>query len=216
MKIIISESQYNKIIHTQVDEDYPLTWNLEYFKSLRSFNKRKKYCDEQLIRISSGSSRIVYKIDDEKVLKLAYNKKGLGQNEIEIEYGRYYDIQDIVAKTFDYDDNNLWVEMELAKKMKKEDFKNIVGFSFEDYCNFIRYQYGRRNNYKHITEPLNSSEMWENEFINEIVSYMVNYDIPSGDLCRTSTYGLVKRNGDDKIVMIDYGLTEKVYSSYYQ
>jgi hypothetical protein len=124
-----------------VGEDYPSSWDIEEFKNLKSFNARVKYCNEHLSRISSGSSRIVYKIDDEKVLKLAKNKKGLAQNEVEIEYSNYYDISDIVAKVFESDENNLWVEMELAKKVTPNIFKNVVGISFEDYATGMRYKY---------------------------------------------------------------------------
>jgi hypothetical protein len=58
-------------------------------------------------------------------------------------------------------------------------------------------------------------EMWENEFTYRMLSFMGDYDIPVGDLARLSTYGLVKRDGQDAIVMIDYGLTHDVYGTYY-
>ena len=45
-------------------EDYPASFSMEEFKKLTSFAKRIAYCEEHLQRISSGSSRIVYKIDD--------------------------------------------------------------------------------------------------------------------------------------------------------
>ena len=61
-------------------------FNIDIFKNLNSFSKRISYCDENIERISSGSSRIVYKINDEKVLKLAKNTKGLEQNKNEIQY----------------------------------------------------------------------------------------------------------------------------------
>jgi hypothetical protein len=200
-----------------VGEDYPSSWNIEEFKSLKSFNARVKYCNEHLSRISSGSSRIVYKIDDEKVLKLAKNKRGLAQNEVEIEYGNYYDISDIVAEVFESDENNLWVEMELAKKVTTNIFKNVVGISFEDYATGMRYHYDtniKPSRYP-SRKPENMDEMWENEFAYRMLSFMGDYDIPVGDLARLSTYGLVKRDGQDEIVMIDYGLTHDVYGTYY-
>ena len=70
-----------------VDEAYPASFNMEEFKNMKSFNQRIQYCEQNLQRISSGSSRIVYRIDDEKVLKLAKNKKGLAQNEAEVDFG---------------------------------------------------------------------------------------------------------------------------------
>jgi hypothetical protein len=209
----------NVLKEALMGEDYPETWNIEEFKKLNSFKDRIKYCSEHLEKISSGSSRIVYKIDDEKVLKLAKNKKGLAQNEIEIEYGNYYDISDIVAKVFESDENNLWVEMELAKKVTPNIFKNVVGISFEDYANGMRYHYYtniKPSRYRFPSiKPENMDEMWENEFTYRMLSFMGDYDIPVGDLARLSTYGLTKRDGQDTIVMIDYGLTSDVYDNYY-
>jgi mRNA-degrading endonuclease RelE of RelBE toxin-antitoxin system len=207
------------IQESELMEDYPSSFDMETFKSLRSHAGRNRYAQEHLQRLSSGSSRIVYKIDDEKVLKLAKNDKGVAQNEVEIEYGQYSDIDDVVAKIFDYDEeNNLWVEMELARKVRPSDFKNIIGYSFEDYKLAIR-NYGiDTGNNKGSKYPLSKQlveDMWENEFMYEMFSFIGNYAVPTGDLERTSSYGLVKRDGQDKIVLIDYGLTHEVYSSYY-
>ena len=44
---------------------------------------------------------------------------------------------------------------------------------------------------------------------------MRGYDIPVGDLMKLNSYGLVKRNGVDDIVMIDYGLNSSVWEDYY-
>jgi hypothetical protein len=200
-------------------EDYPASFDMEVFKSLKSHAGRNRYAQEHLQRLSSGFSRIVYKIDDEKVLKLAKNDKGVAQNEVEIEYGQYSDIDDVVAKIFDYDEaNSLWVEMELALRVKPSDFKNIIGYSFEDYKLAI-HNYGvDTGNNKGFKYPLSKQlveDMWENEFMYEMFSFIGNYGVPTGDLERTSSYGLVKRDGQDKIVLIDYGLTHDVYSSYY-
>ena len=79
----LSESLVYEVIESYLEEDYPSNFNLEEFSKLTSFNKRIQYCQERLKRISSGSSRIVYMVDDTKVLKIARNQKGLGQNEIE-------------------------------------------------------------------------------------------------------------------------------------
>ena len=198
-------------------EDYPSSWNIEEFKKLNSFAKRVEYCNAHLKRISSGSSRIVYMVDNEKVLKLAKNKKGLAQNEVEIEYSGYYDIENIVAKVFESDENNLWVEMELAKKVTPNIFKNVVGVSFEDYAAAMHYHYHTNIKPSRYSpkKPENMDELWENEFIYSMLDFMANYDIPVGDLGRLSTYGLVKRDGHDTIVMIDYGLTNDVYGTYY-
>ena len=137
-RLIISEEQYNYLVSEMA---YPATFNMDVFKSLPTFTKRIQYCESKLERISAyGSSRIVYKIDDEKVLKLAKNNKGVAQNECEA--SDYYKKSiECFAKIYDYDDNFLWVEMQLAKKVKPSDFNRIVGVSFKTVCDFILYCY---------------------------------------------------------------------------
>jgi hypothetical protein len=202
-----------------MDEAYPTSFNIEEFKQLKSFNQRIQYCEQHLQRISSGSSRIVYRIDDEKVLKLAKNKKGLAQNEAEVDYGTEIYLEGIVANIFEYDENGLWVEMELAKKITEGDFKRISGFEFKDFAAALNNYHHERTNfrkgYKMPVDPEVVAQMWEDEFVYGIFQYLGNYDVPVGDLTRLSTYGIVKRDGQDTIVLIDYGLTDDVYKDYY-
>lgn len=219
MKIHITENQYN-LIKKDLDEEYPPTWNIDEFKKLKSFNQRIQYCQRNLHRLSSGSSRIVYKIDDTKVLKLAKNPKGLGQNEVEVGFSNDYMWDGLIALIFDYDQNNLWVEAEYARKVSPKKFLEVVGFTFENYCQAILFhtdeQKPQSRNMMKRSQPDNYQEMWDdNEFMYSIFDIIGSYDFPVGDLCKLSSYGLVNRNGQDTIVLIDYGLTNDVYDSYY-
>jgi hypothetical protein len=170
-----------------IEEDYPENFSLEEFKKLTSFKKRLEYCNKNLQRISSGSSRALYKIDEEKVLKLAMNQKGIAQNEQEIILSNYYDISDIVAHVFDKDDkNNTWLEMELARKLTLGDFKRITGFDFKDFDATIHNYYLdavlHRNDFRKEVDKEISQEMWENEFTYSILNFIGSYQIPAGDL----------------------------------
>lgn len=109
-----------KSFYDDLNEDYPTTWDKGEFAKIRSFAGKLRYANEHLQKISSGSGRAVYKIDDGKALKIAKNKKGLAQNNVEADWyiQKNYDV---VAKTFDMGDDVLdigpfWVEMELGKK----------------------------------------------------------------------------------------------------
>lgn len=217
MRLLITEDQLKKIIQQDIDEDYPSSWDVEHFKTLKSFNQRKEYCHKHLTFIKSGTGRMVFKIDDEKVLKLVKNKKGVAQNEVEISYSNYHDLIGLVANIFNSDPNYLWSEMELARKVTTSNFESIVGVTFKDYSNALRYHhdYAIMNGKNRLDKPNNMDEMWENDFVNQMFQFMVSYDLPVGDLTRTSSYGVVSRDGVDDIVMIDYGLSSDVYSSYY-
>lgn len=203
-----------------LDEDYPVNFNMDEFKELNSFNARIKYCQDRLKRISSGSSRIVYQIDDEKVLKLAKNKKGIAQNGVEISYSR----SDYpVSIMFDYEEeNDLWVEMELAKPINPKIFFNITGFKWEDYVAMVHnygeqvHNNGRKSGYQKDIDPSVVEAMWDDDdFVREMLNFIGDTGVPVGDLQVLSSYGLVKRDGYETIVVIDYGLTHDVYDSYY-
>lgn len=208
-------------IYNELEEEYPSSWNLEEFIKLGSFAKRSAYCRQHLIRLSSGSGREVYKIDEEKVLKLAKNKKGVAQNELEIELSSYEDLKPIVARTFHYDNNGLWVEMELAKRIGKSIFKRITGFEWRDYVMVMHNHYGEitsKGKYRPIfgVDRETLEAMWDNDFIYRMLTLMEEYSIPVGDLIRLNSYGLVKRNGVDTIVLVDYGLNDEVYDTHYK
>ena len=217
IKDMLSE---NRPIQSDIEEEYPTTWNVEEFARLKSFNQRIQYCEKNLTRISSGSSRIAYKIDDTKVLKLAKNKKGLAQNEAEIDYSQDYMMDDIVAQVFNYDENNLWLEMELARKITPAMFQNLVGFTFEEYVDGIWFQEDILKPRKSLikrSKPERFDEMWENDFISRIFDIMSSYEnFMAGDLTKLSTYGIVNSDNQDTIVLIDFGLTQDVYDSHYK
>jgi hypothetical protein len=200
----------------ELQEDYPSSWDKEKFKNLTSFATRKRYADENLQKLGSGSSRHVYLIDREKVLKLAANQKGLSQNYDEQSISNVGWHDDIVSKVFDSHPDDFWIESELAYKTKPTRFRKLTGFSIEDVGKFLN-QYnqernGRRVQYGKISDEL-YDEMMNSEFIGDILSVIDNWDIY--DLDKISSYGEVNRNGKPQIVLIDYGLTQQTFSSHY-
>lgn len=217
MKQVIRKLIKEFIQEIELSEDYPTSFDMEVFKSLRSHAARNRYAEEHLKKIAAGSSRIVYKIDDEKVLKLAKNDKGIDQNKTEIEWGNDYYFQHILAKTFDSDDNGLWVEMELARKVTKPEFRKLTGFDIKDVEIYLRNWKSENRGGRAIfaMDHELKEKMDEDEFIREIIKFSESADIEIGDFGRLSSYGIVKRNGQDVLVITDYGLTEEVYSTHY-
>lgn len=205
------------ILENIVSEDYPQSFDMKFFKTLKSFASRKKYCDEHLKKIAQGSSRIVYYIDNEKVLKLAKNKKGLAQNEIEIDYSNDYMLTDIVAPVYDYHEDFLWLEMALAKKVKKSDFKRITGIDFEDFSDVLISvdSYHLRRGLRYKVDDFLVDRVMSGEFTGGVYDYVANFDIPSGDMRKIDSYGLIKVNGKEQLAIIDYGLTTDVFTNYY-
>ena len=221
-KVVITEEQFKEMMKEMA---YPTTFNMDEFKSLPSFAARIRYCQERLQRLSSGTSRIVYKIDDEKVLKLAKNRKGIAQNQAE--GGDYYKNSiGCFAEIYDVDDNYLWIEMQLARKARVSDFKRITGYGWDVICEWIRYcrsHYSRYGCYNHEYDKIFDSEEFQEELENYSIfyyleDYLGNYQLESiGDLTRLNSWGVVTDEyGNENIVIIDSGLSDDVWDNYYK
>jgi hypothetical protein len=201
-----------------VDEDYPPTFSMEEFNKINSYAGKLRYANTHLIKLASGSGRTVFKIDNEKVLKVAKNKRGIAQNEIESE--RYLQQYDLIARVFDSDrENDYWLEMELAKKVGKKRFEQLSGIKIDeldDYLTYRRQQSGRSIYFKREFSPEFITKMQNNEFISELDSLNADYDFATGDESRLSTWGEVLRGGKPQLVLVDFGLTNNVYNDFYK
>lgn len=227
MKLIINEEQCKWLLKEMGNElisemAYPSSFNFDEFRQCRSFAERVRYCEARLERIAQGSSRIVYRVDDEKVLKLAKNKKGVAQNQVEYRLGNesYYSC---FADVYEYEENGLWIEMEICQKAKKSDFKKIYGVPFEVLCcmmqDFANSQ--SRNRYNQYSDFRNVvQQIWDGEEtpLQDLFMSLQDYigcEMLSGvgDLCRISSWGI---NSEGYFILIDYGLDDDVWEQYYK
>lgn len=229
-EIFITEEQHKYLLTKNSLEEmaYPVNFNMEELKNINSFVERVKYCNSRLKYLGQGSSRRVYMVDDEKCLKMAKNRKGIAQNIEEINLGNDIYAGSCFAKVYDYDQNGLFVEMELARKAKESDFERLAGIPFDCYCdliirtaiNYLPNNCQSRNwvtssmedTYNYVMDNIDNFE-----FINQVIEYMYNFQVKAyGDLQRISSYGVVKRNGQEELVIVDFGLTEDVFNNYYR
>jgi hypothetical protein len=208
---------FDLLENMMIDEEYPTSFNMEHFNTLTKFSERVRYCEENLKRISSGSARIVYMIDNTKVIKLAKNKKGLAQNEVEIQWGQDSYFGSILAHTFMYHPDDLYVEMELARKVSKADFLRLTGCKIDEMSIYLTNEslLNRSKRAIYSVAPEVTEMLEENDFVQSIKEFMFTIDAPAGDFGRLNSYGIVKRNGEDDIVLIDFGLTTDIYDTYY-
>jgi hypothetical protein len=216
-KNLVKKFLNEHLLENLLDEDYPTNWNAEEFSKLTSFAQRKQYSETHLKRISSGSGRIVYKIDDQKVLKLAKNTRGVAQTEVEIDLGKVSYFSHMLAEIFHYNKNNLWVEMELARKVTAAAFKKIAGVdiaTFNAYLNNWDEERHNRRGIYHVS-PEELEIINESEFCEDVRQFINDSSMGVGDLGKLSTWGLVTREGYETMILIDYGLTSDVYDTYY-
>lgn len=207
-------------------EAYPEAFDFEEFGKIRSYAKKLRYANSHLQKISSGSARVVYKVDESKVIKIAKNKKGLAQNNIESDWS----LQNtgVVAKIFEIGEEAeeigpFWIEMELAKKVGPLRFKQLSGFSKDEVYAYLNY-------FKTLMKP--QSKSWVNtrivtdelktraensEWMQDLTSMIINYDMSyPADFGRVNSYGEVIREGSPSLVLVDFGLTSTVWNDFYK
>jgi hypothetical protein len=206
-----------------IGESYPAGWDLNFFKSMKSFAKRKSYCDARLKkRLGAGSSRIVYQIDNDKVLKLASNEKGQSQNQQE--YDLYTDgliagkeTQQLLAEIFNADEEDFnWIEVELVDRVTSEDFKSKLGIPFSEFQKIITYwgnsTAGRESEKPALWDELNHNSgrypWWK-----ALLDIGDNFDYALADWKRLSSWG---KTGEGRMVLVDYGLSQEVYDTHYR
>ena len=182
------------------------------FNKIRSFDKRIEYVRGLLPVIGSGTGRIVFDIDGSYVLKLAKNRKGIAQNEVEITIGSYDENKYILANIFDSDDNYTWIVAEKAKKISPKRFKDLVGVDIK----YVYYGVSNMLSNMSYNIPDDIQEIInDNEFVNEIHDLCANHSVDIGDLNKLSSFGESVRYGEPSVIVIDYGLNDEVYQEYY-
>lgn len=213
--IIIKESQL-QLISEAMDDSF----SFEELSNIRSFAGRVRYCKEHLgYHIGFGSSRIVFQIDDEKCLKLARNRKGLAQNEAE--YDKYAERYGVTPILYNSAEDNSWIVTEYVLPARSKDFKKCLGIDFNTFRHFVIYCYNcYARNGKAIHTDMKEwyfEELVENsEWLDDLYHYMLDYQVPCGDLLRMSNLGMVMRDGQAQIVILDSGLTDRIYDEYYR
>ena len=197
------------------EANWPQQFDMEHFKSLRSFKARMEYCKANLPFIAGGSGRLVFKVDDQTVIKLAKNPKGVAQNEAEDNgyIQNHYD--HIVTKVLENHPDHLWIESEMAKKITPSRFKQLTGgIDIKDVETWMHNQYmlikGHGHPY-HQNEEI-AERIANDEFFSDLVYMARDVGMQFGDFGYISSYG--ELNGELRLV--DYGLSDDVYSTHYE
>lgn len=107
-------------------------FSLNHFRFLSTLEEVNDYPNGKLQFLGHGSSRNTWVFSSGKVLKAAYNDKGLAQNVQELEISRMPDVSDIVTKIFDYDrDGSKWLISEIVRPLSGfQEFESLAGISF--------------------------------------------------------------------------------------
>lgn len=194
--------------------NYPAGFDINEFSQLSSFAARKRYAAERLPKLGEGSSRIVYQIDDETVLKMAKNKKGLAQNQVETDWGMHQMYSDLLPDLIDADDDNLWLVKQRANRIKKNEFERMTGHKFEEFGHALRLRADEIMGRNRFAIPEEYADILDDEFVNDVISLIIDFDLEPGDMAQIGNWG--KLSDEQDPVLTDVGLNRSVWKEHYQ
>ena len=199
---------------SKIQEAMKSSFSFEYLSSLDA-EEAFEYCTRELgENVGEGSSRAVFQIDDVQVLKLALNEKGIAQNRVEAS------TKEMKSPLFPYilyvDDNNKWLVTEYVLPAEGKDFEHCLGFGCGHFFYHIiesikglKYD-GGMSAYEDEFVPY----FGDSEFYRLLAKYILDYDIPIGDIQRIENWGVTKRNGKDTLVILDPGWNKETMKLY--
>ena len=267
MKFIkINESQKNRLF-----EGYREGFSFDELASLSfktTLNNKIQYdyCLKWLGKpCGKGSSRIVFMLDDNMVLKLAYCNSyfgsndgilgGVGTAQNRAEYEVYVKVDSpLLPRILYHDDNFTFIVSEHVLPATEEDFEKILGYPFlYTYTqNSIKIKnlespnegdlhIGFNKYFDNIKKPYE----WSDVSISDILEYLhgkyiegddysdkeldkIIYSSPwlielkklimktkMSDFCQIENFGIVNRDGNPSIVILDSGLNIDLWEKYY-
>ena len=210
---------------------------LDTYASVGDFNTCMNLCSEYFGSFFDiGSSRAVYRIDDEKILKLAINEKGVAQNKTEVEtYNRTKVYKDIFPKTFSWSKNYVYMISEFVLPLntledvkhdgdQADDLYQCLGITTHQFDCILfainRHTENNKINWDEIDKDEPSFREWlsrhmdANRNLEVLMCYLIENPLLGRESFSPQNMGMAKRNGQPWIVILDNGWDGNVAELY--
>lgn len=178
-----------------IKEDF----SLNMLRAMGTPKQASDYCSDKLEKIGMDSSRIIYHLSDNTVIKVAYNSDGIFSNRHESN-PRFAELSPF-ARIIETGDNGLYSIMEYAQPLTYEDCVEIFGFTFEQINTWLRY-------YIHPEEEEELpyfTNLLENQFFIDLKTALDENIIRPKELFFISAWGYLNENGVKRPVIVEYG-----------
>lgn len=182
---------------------------LKNLEDLETYAARKKYAEDNLEHMSSGSSRIVYLTSGKTIIKLAKNDKGIAQNKAESNpkmKSKY--LNEVISHAKDYS----WMRTHYLDKITTKEFEEMTDLNFDDFGEAIRYGLRKVSGNTDMGKPKNFDDVEKSGIYKELKKIGDEFKLMPGDLARISSWG----TKDSRPILIDAGLTKDVFSKFYE
>lgn len=188
-------------------------FDFRHLDSLETFEERIKYCKENLEQIGKGSSRLVFNLSKNSVLKLAWNVKGLEQNILESSDQIHKLFGDLVPalKKKSSGDKIYWIVMEKAKPVDEQTFEKISKIPFKTFQKAMKEM--KLVNYKEKKDVSEETKklLKTSHFLDLVQDLTFSLGLLVGDVIKTSSWGTI----GNRLVILDPGLSLLIFRSLY-
>lgn len=180
-------------------------FKLSYLSEFDNSKKLLEFSNKFFICVGGGTSRSVYSLNDDYVIKVAKNQMGIWQNESEIRTTNSASNNGLILPVCRYDKNALWVVQRKAQPIgydNKDFFDVICGVRFQKVCQLI-------GNIKQGRDL--DSLCVENPFMMMVADFISKQETKFfHDLEKIDSYGYL----DGRVYLIDYGMDNETFDLY--
>lgn len=164
-------------------------------------------------KIGEGQGRLVYKLGGGKVLKVAKNPGGVGQNQAEAHVcSGSSETADLFPKIFEVGPNNFWLIMEEASAMTPQAFEKLTKLPWETFLSGLKGAFASKARNVSEFDKQNFITASNNPFFSRIVRIIQECKYEPGDIAKLDSWGII----GNKPVILDSGFTEAVNQAYYR
>lgn len=201
------------------------------WKAKDQFEAMEKAAEEAgLKKIGFGTSRAVFDLGDNKVVKVALNEKGIEQNKLEIYAGKDPSVEAILAGTWDYSNDFAWLVSDKVHPLHDNsaaEAESIIGVSWQEVRKIIGVKWS--SEFEATSKP-ESSESYDDEhkkhqtagsgcltgqdFLDYLKNFLERYPgMLKQDIAKLSSWGVT---ADGCLVLLDYGITREKFLKLYK
>lgn len=164
-------------------------------------------------KIGEGQGRLVYKLGGGKVLKVAKNPGGMGQNQAEAHVCTgSSEASDLFPKAFEVGPNNFWLVTEEASAMTPQAFESLTGLPWKTFQSGLKGAFESKALNVSDFDKQNYIEASRNPFFSRIIRIIQECKYEPGDIAKLDSWGVI----GGKPVILDSGFTEAVNQAYYK
>jgi len=195
--------------------DWEQGFNLDQLRKINDLDQALWYVNSTLEsdKIGEGQGRVVYKLGGGKVLKMAKNPGGIGQNEAESHVCSSASVvTNLFPKVFEVSPNNFWLVTEEASPMTPEAFEKLTGLPWRTFQSGLKGAFHSKARNVSEFDKQNFIQASRNPFFSRIVRIIQECKYEPGDIAKLDSWGVI----GDRPVILDSGFTEAVNLAYYK